>query len=128
MKTISFFCFFEIHWLLFLSESIFVSMDIGQRIKQKRLEKNYTQEYVATRLGISQNAYSRIETGLTQLKTERLDTLASILETPVDNFISKSLENVKQISVENTIYDYNHLLSTKNLIERYEQRLQELIK
>jgi hypothetical protein len=63
-----------------------------------------------------------------QLKTERLNTLASILETPVDNFISKSLENVKQISVENTIYDYNHLLSTKNLIERYEQRLQELIK
>jgi transcriptional regulator with XRE-family HTH domain len=103
-------------------------MDIGQRIKQKRFEKNYTQEYVATRLGISQNAYSRIETGLTQLKTERLNTLASILETPVDNFISKSLENVKQISVENTIYDYNHLLSTKNLIERYEQRLQELIK
>jgi transcriptional regulator with XRE-family HTH domain len=111
-----------------LCESIFVSIDIGQRIKQKRLEKNYTQEYVATRLGISQNAYSRIETGLTQLKTERLNTLASILETPVDNFISKSLENVKQISVENTIYDYNHLLSTKNLIERYEQRLQELIK
>lgn len=111
-----------------MCESIFVSIDIGQRIKQKRLEKNYTQEYVATRLGISQNAYSRIETGLTQLKTERLNTLASILETPVDNFISKSLENVKQISVENTIYDYNHLLSTKNLIERYEQRLQELIK
>ncbi|MFZ4613604.1 MAG: helix-turn-helix domain-containing protein [Bacteroidia bacterium] len=111
-----------------MCESIIVSMDIGQRIKQKRLEKNYTQEYVATRLGISQNAYSRIETGLTQLKTERLNTLASILETPVDNFISKSLENVKQISVENTIYDYNHILSTKNLIERYEQRLQELIK
>jgi transcriptional regulator with XRE-family HTH domain len=45
-----------------------------------RLQKNFSQEYMAFRLGISQKAYSKIEAGVTKLTVERLSEIATILE------------------------------------------------
>ncbi|OOQ60397.1 helix-turn-helix domain-containing protein [Mucilaginibacter pedocola] len=36
---------------------------IAAAIRQRRLKVNYSQEYVAEQLGISQNAYSKFEMG-----------------------------------------------------------------
>ena len=60
----------------------------GQKLKKFREFKNYSQEYIAEKLGITQNAYSRIETNQTKLTTERLRQLADILEIPVSDLIS----------------------------------------
>jgi transcriptional regulator with XRE-family HTH domain len=49
-------------------------------IKEARTTKGYSQEYVATKLGMSQNAYSKLEMGKTSLKLKRLSQLADILE------------------------------------------------
>ena len=49
-------------------------------IKEVRTTKGYSQEYVATKLGMSQNAYSKLEMGKTSLKLKRLSQLADILE------------------------------------------------
>lgn len=55
---------------------------IADTIRKLRLERNLTQEYVALELGISQNAYCKIENGQVQLTIARLQKIAAILDTP----------------------------------------------
>jgi transcriptional regulator with XRE-family HTH domain len=54
----------------------------GQKLRLLREFRNYSQEYIAEKLGITQNAYSRIENNQTRLTTERLERLAVILNVP----------------------------------------------
>ena len=52
---------------------------IGERIKEKRIEKQLTQEALATELKISVAFLSRIERGRTQINLKRLTQVAQIL-------------------------------------------------
>lgn len=52
-----------------------LNAEIGQRLRQFRHEKDYTQENVADILGISQAFYGRIERGENGLTLERLKCL-----------------------------------------------------
>ncbi|MFA6085748.1 helix-turn-helix domain-containing protein [Mucilaginibacter sp.] len=54
---------------------------VAANIRNKREKLNYTQEYLAVKLGISQNAYSKIELGYTKITIERLFQISEILET-----------------------------------------------
>jgi transcriptional regulator with XRE-family HTH domain len=62
---------------------------IRKRIKTVRLEKEYTQDYIGERLGISQIAYHKIENGKSQLKVEILLRLAAILEVDAEYFLEE---------------------------------------
>lgn len=53
---------------------------IAATIRKVREAKNYTQEYLAYKLNISQNAYSKIELGYTKITVERLFQVAEVLE------------------------------------------------
>jgi transcriptional regulator with XRE-family HTH domain len=52
------------------------------KIKQLRELKNFTQEYMAQQLGLTTRAYSKIETGETQLTINRLNEISKILAAP----------------------------------------------
>jgi len=52
---------------------------IAANIRNKREYRNYTQEYLAAKLAISQNAYSKIELGYTKITVERLFQIAEVL-------------------------------------------------
>ena len=54
----------------------------GQKLRLLREFRNYSQEYIAEKLGITQHAYSRIENNQTRLTAERLEKLAAILNIP----------------------------------------------
>ncbi|WP_439582421.1 helix-turn-helix domain-containing protein [Dyadobacter bucti] len=54
--------------------------DYGIKIKKFRDQKGYSQDFMAERLGISQNAFHKIETGQTKLKANTLQQIADILE------------------------------------------------
>jgi len=54
----------------------------GHKLRLLREFRNYSQEYIAEKLGITQHAYSRIENNLTKLTAERLEKLAAILNIP----------------------------------------------
>lgn len=60
---------------------------IANNIRTAREFRNYTQEYVATRLGISQNAYSKIELGYTKITLERLILIGLILDTEINQLM-----------------------------------------
>jgi transcriptional regulator with XRE-family HTH domain len=51
---------------------------LGKKISKIRHLKGFTQEYVANKIGLSQQAYSRIESNETKLDTERLQKIADL--------------------------------------------------
>mgnify|MGYP003536855521 FL=1 len=61
------------------------------RIRSLRAQRNYTQEYVAFKLDISQRAYSKIETGKTKLRIDHLIALADVFKVPI-NYFFENLE------------------------------------
>ena len=53
---------------------------VAINIRKIRESKDFTQDYLAMKLSISQNAYSKIELGYTKITVERLFQIAQILE------------------------------------------------
>lgn len=56
---------------------------VAANIRKTRELRNYTQDYLAAKLDISQNAYSKIELGYSNITLNRLLCIADILETDV---------------------------------------------
>lgn len=63
-------------------------LDIATNIKRVRRIKSLTQENIASKLDISQNAYSKIELGHSKLTVERLFQIADILNVKVIQLIN----------------------------------------
>lgn len=53
---------------------------IVRAIRQRRESLNYSQEYMAAKMAIGQNAYSKIELGSSKLTVERLLDICELLE------------------------------------------------
>ena len=96
------------------------------KIKQIRELKNFTQEYVAQQLGLSTRAYSKIETGETQLTINRLNEISSILEVqPMEvlGFDDKKIFNISHSTGNNGYYN---IMYPEKLIQQYEETIQAL--
>ncbi|AMQ00776.1 transcriptional regulator [Pedobacter cryoconitis] len=61
---------------------------VAANIRKVREFRNYTQDYLAAKLSISQNAYSKIELGYSKLTVERLFHIASVLDVKVTELIA----------------------------------------
>lgn len=57
-----------------------MTLEIGHKIRKVRELKNFTQEYVAQKAGISAQAYSKIESGKSKLNIDRFVEIAAALE------------------------------------------------
>jgi transcriptional regulator with XRE-family HTH domain len=64
----------------------------GTIIRHYRELRNYTQKYVAGQMGISQNAYSKIENNITQLTVQHVKQLAEILQVAVTDLLKDEFE------------------------------------
>lgn len=60
---------------------------VKENIKNIRELKNYTQEYMAERLNISQAAYSKIEKGKTEITLLKLEEIASVFEITIEDIL-----------------------------------------
>lgn len=54
--------------------------------------RNYSQDYVARKMGISQNAYSKIENNITQLTVNHVKQISQILEVSVMDLLRDDFE------------------------------------
>lgn len=70
---------------------------LGGRIKDLRLAKDYTQEQIAQRLGISRQKYARIENGTNSITLELLSKIAEMLDVTVGD-ITKVLDEEPMIA------------------------------
>lgn len=72
---------------------------IAGNIRKLREFRDYTQDYLAAKLNISQNAYSKIELGYSRITLERLFVIASVLEVnPVDIISVEKNDLIKLIN------------------------------
>jgi transcriptional regulator with XRE-family HTH domain len=56
----------------------FQPLQIGQKIKKLRELKNFTQSHLASELGITQSAYSKMELGETEVSFSKLTKIAEV--------------------------------------------------
>src|SRR5690606_20040247 len=75
---------------------------IEEKIRNVRELKNFTQEYMAEKLGITQAGYSKIESGATKLSYSKLAEISKILSIEVEELLAfdsqkyfNSFNNVK---------------------------------
>ncbi len=105
---------------------------VGIKIKKIRELKNFTQEYMAKELGISQSQYSNYETQGTDVRPDMLRQIAEILEvTP------EQIQQFDDRAIFNNFYDgaahqncgigsINNYFSDPKVIELLERNLQLL--
>lgn len=61
---------------------------VGEKIRKFRESRGMSQEFVADYLGISQTAYSKVESSQTKLTSDRISSLASLFEVPENEFFA----------------------------------------
>lgn len=64
-----------------------IQKEIAHIIRTLRVQHAYTQEYVAYKLDMSQNAYSKIERGVTRLDIDHIYRLANVYNVPVTSLL-----------------------------------------
>ena len=73
---------------------------VAHNIRRVREYRNYTQEYVAGKIGISQNAYSKLELGLHKLSLERLFQIADVLDVDCIDLLENGNDGIVQLRVD----------------------------
>ncbi|OOQ60356.1 helix-turn-helix domain-containing protein [Mucilaginibacter pedocola] len=72
---------------------MFNAKALAMAIRARRLHLNYTQEYIAFRLNMSQNAYSKLELGQTVVSVNRLVQLSTIMETDLYDLLQPAIKS-----------------------------------
>jgi transcriptional regulator with XRE-family HTH domain len=90
-------------------------MTVYERIKQIRLERGFTQEYMAEKLGIRHNSYGKIERGITNLSLTRIQEISKIFDLDYTLLISDRVDS-KNEEILN-IKEINHLRREIELLQ-----------
>lgn len=100
--------------------------EIGSKIRQIRELRGYSQEFVAHKLGISQRAFSKIETNQTKLDWEKVAGIAEVLEVdPMDMISFDDNLIFNNCSQSGKFEKFINNMPDK-LIEQYELRIKSL--
>ncbi len=70
------------------------NQEIINNIRKIRVNKNYTQRFMASKLNISQHAYSKLELGYYDISLEKVFFIAEVLEIGVLDLFSISVEEL----------------------------------
>ena len=101
-------------------------MKVYDKIRALREERQWSQEELAAKLGLSANGYAKIERGETRLNLPRLEQLAEIFDTDIVNLITQedgryslSVNNIgDNISSDNYQNIYNSQIQMAAEIEK----------
>ena len=105
-----------------------------EKIRIYRHKKGFSQEFVANHLGVCQSTYQKIEAGETKISAERLMQVASILEQPLESFLSKEnkyIENQHNSNNQNVNglvinYSEQQIEFMQKMLTQQEKRILEL--
>lgn len=101
---------------------------IYDTIRDYREERQWSQEQMAERLGMSKNGYAKIERGEVTLNLERLEQIAQILGVGIVDLLQNKDKNVVvQTQNHNAIY-YANYASDNMVLQAEIEKLQLIIK
>lgn len=75
-------------------------MTIGDRIKQKRLNREWSQAYLAERAKIAQPSLCSLETNQTKPKVETLQKIAKALHCTINDLVGEEEENERVANIQ----------------------------
>lgn len=101
-------------------------MNLGLKIKKLRELRNYTQEYVADRIGLDQSAYSRLEKGDTKITFDRLTKIAEVLEVEPEDIDAFDEKQIFNFTNENGHNGYIINVISENERKLYEDQISTL--
>lgn len=101
-------------------------------LKQLREMRNLTQSYMASELGVTQSAYSKIENFDCQTSIKNYTKISLLLDADLDQIISNKIQAliyIKSSSQKENIIGMNLTRITEmvNVIKEHEVRLDKLI-
>lgn len=96
------------------------------KIKQIRELKNLTQEHIANQLWLSVRAYSKIETGETQLTINRLNDISKILGIDPIEILGFDEKQIFNNCEQDGYIGINHISASEKLVHQYEETIQSL--
>jgi len=103
-----------------------VMTKISSNIKKIRELRNFTQDYMADKLGITQAGYSKIESGSSDIVYSRIEEIAEILEVTPEDLVTfdsqkyfNSFNNVKGSNNGSVIIEPN----TTEVKKLYEDKI-----
>ncbi len=109
-----------------------LTQKFSKKLKILREINNYTQEYVARVLDISQNAYSLIEKGTTKITLDRIEVLAELYKTSPselvnvnDNFYANPTGEIPHSNIPPTLSSFEKRMYEQT-ISRLEVDIEKL--
>jgi transcriptional regulator with XRE-family HTH domain len=105
-------------------------INIGTKIKKVRELRNYTQEYMAERLAMSQVNYSRIERNEVKIKQEKLKDIADILGIDLEALLAfdeKNIFNIMNNQISNQFINNSGTVNTYSIDDRIEKLYQDKV-
>jgi transcriptional regulator with XRE-family HTH domain len=119
-------------------------MALPQKLKLIRSFKNWTQEDVANKLGISTHAYAKIERGETDVNFSRLQQIAEVMDIGLSQLFDLDEKNVFNLTCDhysqcidnnwnvnspsNVQIEYKHELEKANLMIVEQQKEMDYLK
>ena len=98
----------------------------GDDIRKYQDEVCYPQEYMANLLGITQNAYYKIEAGAVKISIERLEQIAQILGKPIEAFLQKEKYNEQAKREQKVFINLTEIELLQTTIAQQQKRIEEL--
>lgn len=82
-------------------------MEVYEKIHFLRQLKNWSQEEIADKLGISVNGYAKIERGETDVSLSRLKQIAKVLDIELVELFGFGEKNIFYVIGDNTLHNCN---------------------
>ena len=96
--------------------------DIGNNIRIVREIRGFSQEYVASNLGVSQKALSKIERGESDVTFKRLGQLCALFEIRLEGLIFLDIFTIDQMNIKQVSLP----LHEDNILKVYQEQIQHL--
>jgi transcriptional regulator with XRE-family HTH domain len=101
---------------------------IAEEIRRLRMAKSFSQDYMAEKLGITQQAYSKIENQVSEASLSRLQQIAQILDVPLPHLLGLTEEEMSNGSVtpsERKVY-HEIIVNQQKIIEMQEETIRTI--
>ncbi|MFU2055216.1 helix-turn-helix domain-containing protein [Gallibacterium anatis] len=95
-------------------------MKVNEKIRSLREARNWSQEEMANKLGMSTNGYSKIERGETRLYIPKLEQIADAFDIDVLELMSMGEKNVIMYHQESNNSNFNIISDSSELTQQIE--------
>lgn len=113
---------------MYICKKIIEMSDYHDKVRKLREFRNYTQEYMAEQLNLSQRAYSSLENGKTQLSVDRLIEICNLLNVPIGEVLDIENQNIYNNNFNNNAENnHGNLIFKKDDFEEQRKLYERII-